>query len=60
MLDIFKETGTKSLATFYSGLQYPDIPVLTDQQKTYIHLLCLEIGCRLEDLPQTNIDGDEW
>ena len=33
-----------------------NIPVLADQQRTYLHHLCTDIKCHLEDLPRVMDD----
>ena len=43
---------------FFGGLQHMDIPVLADQQKTYIHQLCADKGCRVVDLLGAMVDSD--
>ena len=37
---------------FFFWLLHKDTPVLMDQQKTYIHQLCVDTGCHLENLPR--------
>ena len=31
-----------------------------ESSKTYIHLICRDIGCRLGDLPRVITDRDIW
>ena len=37
-----------------------DTPMFTWLRKTYIHHLCADIGCHLEDLPSMMADRDGW
>ena len=37
-----------------------DTPVLANQQKTYIHQLCVVTGSRQEDLPRVMTAKDRW
>ena len=54
------EARTNSYVTFSSGLLHKVMPVLTDQQRTYQHQLCVDTGCSLEDTPEAMDDRDGW
>ena len=45
---------------FFYGPLNIDSPVLADQQKIYIHQLCADTGCSLEDLLGVIDDRDGW
>ena len=55
MLGTAGEERMNSLGTFFDGLQQIDTPV-----KTYIHQLCADTECHLEDLPRVINNTDEW
>ena len=50
MLSITVNVRTNSSATFSYELLHTDIPVLTDQQKTFLPQLYADTGCNIEDL----------
>ena len=54
------EIWTKSWAKFSYASLLMDIPVLTDQQKPYIHQLWADTGCSLGDLPRAMLYRDRW
>ena len=52
--------GKRSMwASFFYELLRVDISVLADQQQT-IYQLCVDAGYRLEDLPKSMADKDEY
>ena len=54
------EKQGRSHVTFTYRLQHIDAPVLADQPKSYIHQLCADTGCSLEDLSGVMDDRDRW
>ena len=60
MQGIVGEVRMNSLATFSDGLLHMDTPMWGDLQKTYVHQLCVDTGCKLEDLPwvMSNSNGE--
>ena len=57
MLGITEEVKKNSEVTFSYGLLHMDTPVLTSK---YLHQLCADTGCILENLLGAMGDKDGW
>ena len=60
MLDTAVGERTSTSMTFSFWFQHMDTPVFAAKQKTYIHHLCVDTECHLDDLPKAITNRDGW